>query len=248
MHASKVFLPAKSKYLVFTADYIVPSFICLTIIALTYLALYSPFFQVANIRCLSDYEECQDPSLLAELDKLKGQNIFKLNRQAISAHLISGNFMIREASLTKELPSTLHLDLQSVYPAVALQVSGDPTWIVLDPHFRVIGSRPTDPNVPTVIVPGPLTVTLSQPPGDELITQVLKLARYLADEQFNVKTITLVDEGNIELSLPNGKKAIFTTKKDIPLQLRALQAVLSDATITAGVKTIDVRFSQPVLR
>lgn len=248
MERPKVFSPSTSKYLVFTADYLVPTFICLAIILLGYFVLYSPFFKISSVACSTDYQDCESPSVIAELDKLKGQNIFTLKPTKISERLTSGDFTIREISLTKELPGTVKIDLQSVYPVVALQVVGDSSWIVLDEDFRVIGTRGSDPNVPTVIVPGPITLMVGKIPQDQLLIETLTLARHLSDELFMVKTISLIDQDTIELVLSSGIKALLTPKKDELVQLRALQVVLSDATITSEVKTIDVRFNQPVLR
>lgn len=248
MDVAPVFHPARSKYLVFTTDYVVPFLIIIGILSLLAVALYSPIFKIAEVNCALDYQECSDPSVIAELDKFKGRNIFTLKPSDVTTRLTSGDFTIREASLSKELPGTISLSLQSVYPAIALKVDGDPTWVVLDADLRVIGTRQEDPNVPTVIVPGPLTLTVGKRTQDEVIVQSLLLARRLADELFTVKTITLIDADSIELALEGGMKAIFTPKKDELVQLRALQVVLSDATILKGVSTIDVRFAQPVLR
>ena len=73
----------------------------------------------------------------------------------ITARLLQG-ILRSDKLLTKELPGKIILDLQSVYPFAALQIAGDPTWVILDQQLRVIGSRDQDPNVPTVIIPGPL--------------------------------------------------------------------------------------------
>ena len=248
MDEAKVFRPTRSKYLVFTADYILPSLISLTLLSLGYLTLYSPLFRISNITCLLDFEPCSDPNILAELAKLKGQNIFTFQSSVVTTRLTSGDFTIRAAHLSKSLPASLHFELESVYPVAALQIEGDPTWVVLDSKLRVIGTRPSDPNVPTVMIKGPLTVVVGRVVSDEQVVAALTLAQKLADEIFTVKTITLVDQDTIDLTLPSGKHAVFTPKKDELAQLRALQGVLADATITRGVKTIDVRFSQPVLR
>jgi cell division septal protein FtsQ len=141
------------------------------VIALGYFTLYSSYFKINTVVCIIDYAECVDPSVLAELDKLKGQNIFTLSESSVTTRLTSGDFTIRQVALTKELPGKIILDLQSVYPVAALQVSGDPTWIILDQNHRVIGSRDSDPNVPTVIVPGPLTLTVGKVPSDDLLIQ-----------------------------------------------------------------------------
>ena len=238
----------RSKYLVITLDYLIPTFICLGVIALGYLALYSRFFKVNTVVCTLDFSECLDPSVLSELEKLKGKNIFTLSEDKVTRRLTSGDFTIRQVALTKELPGKIILDLQSVYPVAALQVSGDPTWIILDQNHRVIGSRDSDPNVPTVIVPGPLTLSVGKPLTDDLLIQSIQLAKSLADELFTIKSITLVDADSINLTLSDGKIAIFTPKSDLSQQLRSLQLILRDATMIQGIKIIDVRFIRPVLR
>lgn len=248
MDSTHVFEPGKSKYLVITADYLLPLFLSILVIFLFYLAIFSPIFKVNQITCSLDYGECGDPSVLAELDKLKGQNIFRLQSDALRSKLTSGDFTIREVSMKKSLPDQVSIELQSVYPVVSLQVVGDPNWVVLDAQFRVITTRETDPNVPTVIVSGPLTLTVGQPIKDEAIISTLKLAQKLSEELPSVKTVLLIDGDTIELELSSGVRAILTPKKDEMVQLRSLQTILSDATIITGVRTIDVRFSRPVLR
>lgn len=248
MDIAPVFHPARSKYLVFTADYLLPFFICIAILILGYFTLFSSFFKINNVECSLDYQACTDLSLLTELDSLKGQNIFKISTPSIVKKLTSGDFTIREAHLRRELPNIIKVELQSVYPSVALAIVGDPTWVILDSTFRVIGTRLEDPNVPTVEVTGPLTLTIGKRIGNSDIISTLELALRLSEELFSVRLISLIDQDTIKLTLSDGKIAIFTPKKDELVQLRALQAILSDDTITKGVKTIDVRFSQPVLR
>lgn len=248
MDIAPVFHPSRSKYLVITADYILPALICLGVVFLAYFTLYSPFFAITAISCELDFQPCANPAVLVELNKLKGQNIFTLDTASISRRLTSGDFTIRESLIERTLPGSVSVKLQSVYPVVAVQIAGDPTWIVMDSRFRVIAKRTEDPNVPTVIVPGPLTVVIGQSPKDPLITSSLKLALRLADELFTIKSLALIDENTIELTLKDGKTAIFTPKKDELEQLRLLQVILEGATISKETRTIDVRFSRPVLR
>lgn len=248
MDSPAVFTPTRSKYLVFTSEFFIPVVVSLVVIATGVFALKSPYFQVSTVACVLDYQECQDESLLSELGKLKGQNIFTLSAKQVTDRLTSGDFTIREAKLTRTLPSSVKLELQSVYPVVALRVKGDPTWIVLDEKLRVIATRTNDPNVPTVIVPGPLTLKIGKPLEDQTLSSSLKLALRLSDELFSVKTMTLVDANTLELGLEGNIVAIFSPKKDELTQLRTLQAVLADATIIEGMHIIDLRFAQPVLR
>ena len=248
MDTVPVFLPTRSKYLVITADYIVPTLITLGVIFLAYLTLYSPYFAITNVTCQLDFEPCENPAVIVEIDKLKGQNIFTLDTQSVTRRLTSGDFTIRQSEVSRTLPSSVQIDLQSVYPVVALQIAQDPNWVIMDDQFRVIAVRSEDPNVPTVIVPGPLTVVVGQSPTDPLILTSLKLALRLADELVTIKSLALIDADTIELTLGDGKIAVFTPKKDELEQLRLLQVILEGATITKETRIIDVRFSRPVLR
>lgn len=248
MQPPKVFTPERSKYLVLTTDYILPSLIIILVSVSIYTLLYSNFFKIESISCKLDFEPCQNSVLLAELDKLKGQNIFALKTDNISKKLTSGDYTIREADFVKTLPASLSVDLHSVYPVVALKIKNLDTWIALDDRYRVIKERSQDPNVPTVIVTGPLTLALGKPITDPVITDALSMTRRLFEQLSSIKSVTLIDENRIDVLLDNGKIAILTPKKDEAIQLRSLQAILQEATISKGVRTIDVRFSQPVLR
>lgn len=248
MDSPHVFEPSKSKYLVITADYVLPFLLSTLVIFLFYLAIFSPMFKVSQVDCSLDYGQCSDPSVLAELDKLKGQNIFRLRPDALRAKLTSGDFTIRQVAMKKTLPDQVSIELQSVYPVVALQVAGDPNWVVLDSQFRVIATRVADPNVPTVVVPGPLILTVGKPVTDTHLVQSITLALRLASELISAKNITMIDENTIHITLESGVIAIFSPKIDEARQIKSLQVVLSDSTIIKGIRTIDVRFIQPVLR
>ncbi|MBP9670168.1 FtsQ-type POTRA domain-containing protein [Candidatus Woesebacteria bacterium] len=248
MDSPHVFHPAKSKYLVITMDYLLPLFLSALVVFLFYLAIFSPIFRVNQVTCTLDYSDCRDPSVLAELDKLKGQNIFRLQPDSLRSKLTSGDFTIREVSMKKSLPGKVEIELESVYPVVALQVTGDPNWVVLDHQYRVIATRNADPNVPTVIVPNPLVLTVGKPVTDDVLVQSIKLALSLSSELISVKSITMIDENTIHITLASGIIAVFSPRTDEARQLKSLQAVLSGGTITKGIRTIDVRFTQPVLR
>lgn len=248
MQTPKVFTPLRSKYLVFTTDYILPCATITAVLTSIYILLYSNIFKISSITCNLDFEPCQNLVIVAELDKLKGQNIFKLQTQGVSTKLTSGDYTIRDAVFTKTLPGTLKVDLLSVYPVVAIKMKGLDTWIALDSQHRVIKELVSDPNVPTIIITGPLTLVLGKPVEDSKINAAIALTDRLYKHLPSIKSVTLVDENRIDVLLDSGKTAILTPKKDEAIQLRSLQAILQEVTISKGVRTIDVRFSQPVLR
>jgi hypothetical protein len=91
-------------------------------------------------------------------------------------------------------------------------------------------------------------LALGKPVDDPVIKDALALTDRLFKQMPSMEVVTLVDENRIEILLDSGVLAILTPKKDESIQLRSLQAILQEVTISKGVHTIDVRFSQPVLR
>ncbi len=247
MDIAKEFHPLRSKYFVFTYDIILPIIIFIFVCLGLYLIFFSPFFQIQTVRCQVDYTDCTSESLIAETQKIIGQNIFLYSASRITTRLKSGDFTIREVVMTKDLPSTIRLNLQSVYPVLAIS-SGSLEFVVLDSSYRVIAVRREDPNVPTLLISTPLTFTIGQKPSNEQVLSALKFIDRLRGELYNIKTLKLVDDSVIEVLLPSGITAIMSPQKDESIQIKALQVILADDTITKGVRTIDVRLSQPVLR
>lgn len=242
------FQPVKSKYLVLTMDYLLPIFITILVLIGIWLVLFSPFFVVKTIECQQDFQPCENESIIAELNKSLGSNLFRLNLKSIKNILTSGDFTIKTAVISRLFPSTLFVDLQSVYPTVALQlVSNSTEWIILDQNYRVIGKRILDPNVPTVLVSSLPSYHVGQVIDDTILLSTFKLAHVLSDEFSNVKTIELTGD-TIKLKLSDNRLALLSSTKDQLTQIRTLQAILADSTISSEVETFDVRFSQPILR
>lgn len=240
---------AKSKYFVLTADFLIPLLLIVLAIAGYVAAFHTQLFALTNITCQLDYQPCDNPSVLAELDNYRGQNLLNFDQEYLRNRLLSGDFTIRELELTRELPSTLKVDLLSTYPVVALQSRDDQLhWISLDERFRVIGVRETDPNVPTLTISSVPPFQLGGTFADPLINSTLELALDLTSEISSVKTIELTSDSTITLTLDNGVEVLFTTEHDQQAQLLTLQSLLQNEEIISTYHTIDVRYSQPVLK
>jgi hypothetical protein len=237
----------KSKYFVAGLEYGVPLIVVAMVSSLIYISFYSEYFRLKNITCYQDFEPCTNPHLVAEVQKLQGENIFLLNTSSVLNHLISGDYLLRDGELHRQLPSTLTLELQSVYPVLALKVFGSEQFATLDPKLRVIRTSTLDPNVPTVMLDSPITLNISQPITDQRVVDVLQKSLLIAQSIPGIKLIK-VEGDNLGIDLESGHHALFSSQRDIAEQVSALRSVLSDATITEGVAIIDVRFNQPVLR
>lgn len=238
----------KSKYIVLTYDVVLPLIVIFGILGGLVVALKSKIFAVKTITCQVDYQDCPVGPVMAELEKYLGRNVFSLETDEIEKRLTEGDFTIREAAIVKKLPGTLKVELQSVYPVAALRVDGvGNEWIVFDSAYRVIGKRTSDPNVPTVLVKTPPAVHAGLLINDPVLVKALDFTLTVGSEISTVKGVSL--EGDtLTLVLEGGRTALMTTVKDSMQQIRTLQAILQANTMNSEVRTIDVRFSKPVLR
>lgn len=237
----------RSKYFVFTAELVIPILIIILLSALWWIVFKSSVFTVKYLDCELDYAPCENESVQAELEKLRGQNILQLEESTVKARLTSGDFTIRELSLKKILPNHLRVQMQSVYPVSALHLRETDNWVVLDAQKRIIGIRHQSPNVPEVLVSSLPAVRVGQVIEDHALVAAIDSALQVSVELPTVTSVSVVGD-TLELNLPESKKAILSLSQDLPSQIHILQVVLSDSTMMKGVRTVDVRFSQPVLK
>ena len=238
---------SQSKYFVFTIEYLIPLCITVLVCLLLYLSFISSLFQIKSIECYLDLKPCENPHLLADLAHLKGQNIFLVDPPALIKRLTRGDYQIRNGQVTKNLPGMLTLNLNSVYPILALQVGGDSDFATIDSQYRVIQFTSTFPNVPIISLSKPASLTVSQVITDEQLLSQLRLTYSLVQSVPGIKSISILDQ-NITIILNDGLLALFTSQRDLEDQISALQGLRQDGTIIQGVREIDLRFSQPILR
>jgi len=241
-------MQARSKYLVFTADYLVPAFLVLSIATAWILAYRTSLFSISNYQCELDYQPCAGEALLSEIDKLVGKNLLTIDLSSVRARLLSGDFTLREVTITKIYPRTLSLSLLSAYPVVALELNGNAQqWVTLDDQYRVIAVRDANPNVPTLVVeslpPFQLGVTIE----DQSLLDSLSIVRSITDKLISVQRLSLSGT-TVSLELPGGVTALLTTTRDQDSQLHLLESVLADPALKNSYHLIDVRYDRPVLK
>ena len=241
---------ATSRYLVITRDIIIPVVTLLGILVSIWVIFFSRVFAISDIVCTADYKPCENGSVQVEVEKAKGNNLFRYDPRGLEERLAKGDFMIKSVKIDKKLPGTLEISTISVNPTVSFRLVGSSgSWVVCDDKGRVIGVRDNDPNVPTILVSSLLTVRVGQVLDGEKYQSAENLAVSLSKSSIEYTSIALLDEISLSVGLKTGQTALLTTTRDIDTQLSALHAILLDATIKKETyKTIDVRFSQAILR
>ena len=239
---------AKAKYFLLTKEIFIPILIVCIIVLGIYVVFYTSLFSLKIIKCRTESGDCYNPSISAELNKYLGINLITFDTSELHEKLLAGDFTISSLTLTRKLPSTLEVDIRSVYPKLAIKVGVEgKTWYTLDEKFRVIGIVEKDPQVVTIIVDNPPTLVFGQAITDQSLIHSLEVATKINEYPDLARSFSLTGD-TITLNLEGGRRAILTTTSNFEEQIKSLQAVLSDFTMIKEVSIIDVRYIRPVLK
>lgn len=239
----------KSKYLIITSQFIIPSIVIVLSASIFFLVFKSSIFKAKDPVCLYDNNPCSDAQIIAEINKYIGSNLITLKDGELKSKLMDGNKAIKDISITKKLPNLLVVEITPTSPAVAIQVINNKNeWVVLNNNLVVTNIVNTDPNLPTIIIDSSQQVQIGLPIADPDVAETILLARKITEQFIDVERIELSDK-TITLTFDSGIYALLTTIKDLDDQLITLQAILAqDKIIGSDYIVVDVRFDQPVLK
>lgn len=236
----------RSRYLVFTSEYLLPLVIVIFVSLVTYLCFFSPLLRIRTVSCLLDYSPCAEGVLTAELNRYKGKNLLLFDPAILKARLLEAQPTIGQVSVGKVLPSTLAVELYSVSPTYAIKQTGDSRYIVLDKEFRVIGLRELDPHLPFLEVALLPPVQIGSALTGLFLTALTAMS--LTGEAFIPAENFTLRENVLEIKLEAGPVAVLSLTDELSPQISLLQALLRDPKILEGVTTVDVRYTQPILK
>lgn len=235
-----------SRYLVITSSYLLPALLTALSLVGVYLLFYSPIFRLQEFVCQIDTSPCAPGPTTAELERLRGQNIFLFKEESLTNHLTSGDFSLAKVQVEKVYPNKLTLTLTTYKQAIVVKSTTHSEYLVLDERRRVLTVTASPPPVPILEVTELPPAQIGQTLESELDLAVAS-ALLVKGASLPVKRM-LYEEKLLRLTLDSGSTALLDPSGDMPRQIALLQAVLRDRTITKGVATIDVRYSQPVLK
>lgn len=93
----------------------------------------------------------------------------------------------------------------------------------------------------------PLPITAAGQKGKQQNTQA-QLETLLAERQLSPAKILQFDEFSYQVTFPSGETVLFSSKKDLTLQVSSLQLVRSRLTIEGKeFARLDLRFDKPVV-
>lgn len=242
-------LQAYSKYFVATSQVLPPIIVTLLSISALYVLFFSTLFNITKVECYQDVGEvCQNSFVIAEASSALGQNLFRFDDTAAGDIIRRGDPTIRSLEYQKILPGTLILQIQSVYPTLALGTEGSTNLLILDTDFRIIKSSDVNPNVPVVRYYNSLSLRVGERLADETLRKELSACLKIISSLPGSSNCNLTKDA-LKLTLDDSQTtAIFTSERDLDEQLSALHTIRTGVTISGSGVVIDVRYQQPIIK
>lgn len=242
-------LQTTSKYFVATSQLLAPLLAIILSLTSLYILFFSSVFKITKVECYQDVMgTCQNEFVLAEASNAIGSNLFLSDTDTSIARIKSGDPTIRELEYQKVLPGTLILQIQSVYPTLALGTMAEESLLVLDSDWRIIKSTRDNPNVPIARYDKPLSLRVGEKISDESLRTQLSACSKIVNAIPGSNNCAISEDGLVVL-LEDGKtNAIFTSSRSLDEQLSALHTVRTGVTISGSKVVIDVRYQQPIIK
>lgn len=214
----------------------------------SYGLLESSCFQVKSVQI--------DPSLVvidqSDFDRLKGQNIFKIDLRQIQEKLGRRYPQVARLRVTRQFPDQITVVAVPRQPVA--QLKDDSSILTIDEHGVVLStSTPRDEKFPYIegLALKGKRVILGQPlGGDDVKAALALISAFQANrvlESYFIQSVNVANTSKIEFVVSNGLK-VYVDHDQLPRKMRLLGFVLTRADLDFNdVNYLDLRFKEPVI-
>lgn len=215
-------------------------YLAITMVAATaLLVLSNKIFAITKIEAANS---CVTSESLAKDTKILGRNIIFINQNGLKDQIKKRYNCAADIKISKKLPNTLQVAVANFEPSV--QIEG--TNLYLAVNGQVTDSAGSQK--PILYLTKSIAVAKNQKVTDKQTVYAAQIAAGLTKSDFNIASIRLLDSGEIAVYSPQDAIAVFSSDKDLNLQIDSLQQVLAKAKIDATkINKIDLRFDKPVI-
>ncbi|MEX2028336.1 MAG: FtsQ-type POTRA domain-containing protein [Candidatus Curtissbacteria bacterium] len=209
------------------------------VVATGILMLSNKIFAISKIEAANS---CVTSESLAKDTKIIGSNIIFINEGDLKDQIKKRYNCVADIKISKKLPNTLQVDVANFEPSV--QIEG--TNLYLAANGQVTDSAGS--KKPVLYLTKSIEIAKNQKITDNQTVYAAQIAAGLTKSDFTVASIRLLDARDIAVYSPQEAIAIFSSDKDLNLQIDSLQQVLAKARIDATkIAKIDLRFDKPVV-
>lgn len=210
----------------------------LVIVPAVALVLITPrLIKIEDISCSSQFGVCGD-YLQKEIVKAKGKNLIEAENYLNK--LLTKEVKVLRHSIRFKLPNKIEIDVIERKPVYAVTKDGSNQFTLYDPDGRNVGK------VASTQLP---TITLKQ----DIESSKLIFAGNIMTDLYNVYSVKsgVIADNTLTIPYVEGRIVLFPLEGDRDILLGLLKLILSrlfSMSENSRIKTIDLRFKNPVLR
>jgi hypothetical protein len=207
------------------------------------------YFRVSKITCENQQGKTCDEVVMAELGSHRGESIFAVHTKAIKNKLEKASPAYQEVVVLAKLPNLLSVTMRDKVDYANLKVASNSAVFLVDQNLLIVNKTdaPTR-GIFTIIAENAQKYGVGDQITDETLVKTFDLVELLRKSYLQFDEITVSSPTMVIVTLPEGKRALFTTTRDLPRQVTSLQLILSKATIAKEPQEYDMRFDKPVLK
>lgn len=237
----------KAKILFRQLKIILPVLLFLLIIVGLGYFLKDDFWNIQKISCFEEENLCS-ADIYGDLASLViGRHLLFLSSPQVAAKIRAKYPFLKEIKIVKKIPPELQFILKKREAMAALvkESSPDENYLVDEEGFCLKKASATD--LPLVLVQELPKIAVGEKPEDRAITKAIEIIKELKLNLFEPKTAK-VNPFNIEVRLEGDELTIFSTFKELKIQINSLQLILTRAKIEGKkISRLDLRFDKPVV-
>ncbi len=209
--------------------------------------LYQKTFTIKHTNCQLGENACP-PEVVAEIDRLKGQNLLFLESKTIEQKILNANPAFKNAYLELTLPARLSLSLTQADLLAQLATSTESGVLLIGENKQIIGFQKTPlKDLSTILVKNTANLSIGQDINQPEINLAINLANQLNKSFVNFQTITAQNTNTLIVLLDQGQQVFFDPNQDIDKQVISLQLIISQAQ-DKTFQSIDLRYSKPIIK
>lgn len=202
--------------------------------------------QVRKVICYQDEQQCSK-NFYDLLINVTGSNILNFDSAQFERNLINLNPLVSSVKINKKLPCTIEFKFLLRKPlAVVVDINNRTTFV--DEKGKIY-AQSDNPDLTHIFINE--AVSVGEDAASNTLQTSLNLIKAMEDSFIPTKQIDSREDGVTKMILYTGQTIIIDHEKDIYKQVDALQLILQNSKMLSEdqpIKTIDLRFDNPVVR
>jgi hypothetical protein len=208
-----------------------------------------PYFRIKHVDCSTNTGIACPDFIIPELKKHENELLYLIVASDIEAKLKKNVPQADRVIINQVWPDLISAAILWQQPIANVSIPASTSALLVGNSGQILSQNVMpDPSLPTIIASSAADLIISDHITESSLVAAFDIIKNFAEVNLKTKRIDVISIQDIQVQILEDKIAIFTSLKSIPIQVRTLQLILSQATINPGLRYIDLRLDRPALK